>query len=623
MLDTLDATAVRSWCAVGLARLRDHQHEIDNLNVYPVPDGDTGTNLVLTMTSAGEAIAAEPGEPDGRTTELGVVLRCLARGALLGARGNSGVILSQIFTGIAEILADVPAADGKALAAALDRAAESARHAVAAPVEGTILTVVRAAADAALGTSGGGGDDLAAVVRAAAEAARAALARTPEQLPALARAGVVDAGGRGLVVLLDALVEVVTGGAPASAEPPVPGLDLGRPEVQAPRTPTAATPPRQAAVAATRETGSTEFGYEVQYLLDAPDEAVDRLRAALAGLGDSLVIVGARGPDPARRTWNVHVHVNDVGAALEAGVEAGRPHRISVTRFVDQMPPLEPVGPGHRAAAVDPAELAPPARPEPLQPLDLRSAPDGSVMEAAGVHAWAGDSGRPEPAVPRPHSRAVVVVCDGDDMAGLFAAEGAEVVRRHPDGAAPSTGEILDAVRATGAGRVVILPNDPNVTAAAAAAAAEARSTLVRAGVVPTRSPVRALAALAVRDPGRRFEDEIIAMAEAAGACRYAEVTTASREALTVAGRCQPGDVLALIQGEVSLIGQDLLGTCERLLDRLLGAGGEMVTLLTGDQAPPWLADRLIDHVRRNWPFVEVHCYRGGQPHYPLLVGVE
>jgi DAK2 domain fusion protein YloV len=620
VLDTLDATAVRSWCKVGLERLRGHQREIDELNVYPVPDGDTGTNLVLTMTSAGEAVAAEPAEPDGRTTGLGVVLRCLARGALLGARGNSGVILSQIFGGIAETLAEVPAAGGRALAAAFDRAAESARHAVAAPVEGTILTVIRAAADAALAASADGDrDDLADVVRTAAEAARVALARTPEQLPALARAGVVDAGGRGLVVLLDALVEVVTGATPAEAEAPV----------------AAATPPRRAAVDALREAGSDEFGYEVQYLLDAPDEAVERLRAVLASLGDSLVVVGARGPDPARRTWNVHVHVNDVGAALEAGVEAGRPHRISVTRFVDQMPAVAGAGGQAAVAGAGDQSAMGGAGGQPAvggaggQPAVAgigdsapQPAPPAEVI-AAGLRSWAGDGDRPEPAVPRPRARAVVVVCDGDDMAGLFAAEGAEVVRRHPDGAAPSTGEILDAVRATGAGRVVILPNDANITAAAAAAAAEARSALIRAGVVPTRSPVQALAALAVRDPSRRFEDDTIAMAEAAGACRYAEVTTASREALTVAGRCRPGDVLALIQGEVSLIGADLLDTCERLLDRLLGAGGEMVTLLTGDQAPPWLADRLIDHVRRNWPFVEVHCYRGGQPHYPLLVGVE
>ncbi|MDT4988000.1 MAG: fatty acid kinase, partial [Micromonosporaceae bacterium] len=220
-------------------------------------------------------------------------------------------------------------------------------------------------------------------------------------------------------------------------------------------------------------------------------------------------------------------------------------------------------------------------------------------------------------------ARAVVVVCDGDGMAALFTAEGAAVVRRHPDGAAPSTGEVLDAVLATGAGRVVIMPNDPNVLAAATAAAAQARSVRIRAGVVATRSPVQALAALAVRDPERRFADDVIAMAEAAGACRYAEVTTAVREALTVAGRCQAGDVLALVQGEVSLIGQDLVDTCQRLLDRLLGAGGELVTLVVGEQAPPGLADHLTAHLNRGWPFAEITCYRGGQPHYPLLVGVE
>lgn len=253
---------------------------------------------------------------------------------------------------------------------------------------------------------------------------------------------------------------------------------------------------------------------------------------------------------------------------------------------------------------------------EPARPAE--TAPD-----PAQVHSWAADVGRPEPAVADPRGRAVVIVCDGDGMADLFAGEGAAVVRRHPDGAAPSTGEILDAVRSTGAGRVVIMPNDSNVVAAAGAAAAEARAQRIRAGVVPTRSVVQALAALAVRDPGRRFEDDVIAMAEAAGACRYAEVTTASRDAVTVAGICRRGDVLALVQGDVTLIGQDLEETCVRLLDRLLGAGGELVTLIPGGQAPPGLTDRLTAHVARQWPFVEVHSYPGGQPHYPLLVGVE
>ena len=529
MLDCLDATAVRRWCAVGLEALRRHQQEIDELNVYPVPDGDTGTNLVLTLASAQEALAPADG-----STAHGEVLRLMARGALLGARGNSGVIVSQILKGLADALGDTPVVRGRALAGALHRAAAAAYEAVAEPVEGTVLTVVAAGAR---GARECGVDDLATVARAACDAAADALAHTPEQLPVLARAGVVDAGGRGLVVLLDALLETITG--EHREEEPAPARRPARP----PRT-------------AVRETGSIEYAYEVQFLLDAEAGAVDRLRTVLGGLGDSLVVVGAGGSGV--QTWNVHVHVNDVGAAIEAGVEAGRPHRITVARFADE----------ERPPSMD------------------------------------------------PDARGVVVVAPGAGIAELFTAEGAVVV-----GANPSTVEILDAIRAAAAGAVVVLPNDPNTQAVAVAAAAEADGTIVR--VVPTRSPVQALAALAIRDPGRSFDDDVIAMAEAAGACRYAEVTTASREALTVAGRCRPGDILALVEGEVNLIGGDLTETCRDLLDRLLAGGGELVTLITGVGAPAGLADTLTEHVAAAWPFVEVHVYDGGQPHYPLLVGVE
>lgn len=240
-------------------------------------------------------------------------------------------------------------------------------------------------------------------------------------------------------------------------------------------------------LAVVRETGSPEYAYEVQFLLDAPPEAVTRMRAELATLGDSLVVVGDGGSPADSTTWNVHVHVNDVGAAVEAGVAAGRPYRISVTRFADQAPPVD------------------------------HPATDG---------------------------RAAVVVATGVGIAELLAGEGATVVPGNP-----STGELLDAIRATAAARVVVLPNDPNTQAVASAAAREAHRLGVKVSVVPTRSPVQALAALAVRDPRRRFADDVIAMAEAAGACRYAEVCHAGREALTVAGPCRPGDVLALVEG--------------------------------------------------------------------------
>jgi uncharacterized protein len=547
VLDSLDATAIRRWCVMGLAGLRRHQREIDELNVYPVPDGDTGTNLVLTVAAADEALAVEEPEALG---SVGHTLHRAARGALLGARGNSGVILSQILRGLADALAAAPLAGGRALAAALGTASTAAYQAVAQPVEGTILTVARAAAQAAAAADS---DELATVAVAAADAARVALARTPEQLPVLARAGVVDAGGRGLCVMLDALVEVITGERPA----------------EVPAIPASPRPPLTMA----REAGSDEYAYEVQYLLDASASAVDLLKTALAKLGDSLVVVG--GGD----MWNVHVHVNDIGAAIETGVEAGRPHRITVTRFADQQAPAP-----------------------------------ASVEAVAADHGWAasGEEGGP---------RGVVVVAGGDGLAALFESEGATVVSSAA--AAPSTAEILAAIRAAGTRSVVILPNDPNVTAVASAAAAEARDAGIRAGVVPTRSPVQALAALAVRDVARRFEDDVIAMAEAVGACRHAEVTVASRDAITVAGRCQSGDILGLVDGEVNLIGKDLAQTCRLLLDRLLAGGGELVTLVTGAGAPPELAGSLAAHLDEHWPFVEVQTYPGGQPHYPLLVGVE
>jgi DAK2 domain fusion protein YloV len=553
VLTTLDDAAVHRWCGSGLAALRAHQHEIDELNVYPVPDGDTGTNLVLTLTSAAEALEGEIVEPEPDGTPLGRTMRRMARGALLGARGNSGVIVSQILRGMADSFATAAAVQGGELARALRTASEAAYAAVARPVEGTVLSVVAAAAE---GAGRIRSDDVVAVARAAARSAAEALARTPEQLPVLARAGVVDAGGRGLCLLLDALVEALSGVAPATAG-------------------TAVMPVR-------REVEKTQFGYEVQYLLDAPPAAVETLRATLDDLGDSLVVVGTGEGDPP--TWNVHVHVDDIGAAIEAGIAAGRPHRIAVTRLEDRLH-----ADGHEHA---PAET----------PGHLPSV--GSPP--AGDRAAADDT------------RGAVVVAAGDGLTALFEAEGATVVDRNP-----SIAEMLDAITATGAGQVVLLPNDANTHAVATSAAREAAAHGIRVSVVPTRSPVQALAALAVRDTGREFGDDVIAMAEAAGACRYGEVCTARREALTVAGRCRPGDLLGLVDGEVHIIGDNLTEVCRRLVDRMLGGGGELTTLVLGADAPAALEETLRDHVCEAWPFVELQCYTGGQPRYHLLVGVE
>ncbi|WP_436526943.1 DAK2 domain-containing protein [Actinoplanes sp. HUAS TT8] len=524
MLETLDAAAVHRWCDGGLEALRAHQREIDDLNVYPVPDGDTGTNLVLTLAAAQEAVESALHEEP--RTPLGRLMGRMARGALLGARGNSGVIVSQILRGMADSFATAVTVRGGELARALRQATDAAYGAVARPVEGTVLSVVAAAAEGAGRIKS---DNLVAVARAAARAAAEALARTPQQLPVLARAGVVDAGGRGLCVLLDALVDTVEGS--VFEQPLLPVV----------------TPSHRH----DEEKNCEGFGYEVQYLLDATPEAVEKLRTTLAGLGESLVVVGT-----GDGTWNVHVHVDEIGPAIEAGVEAGRPYKINVT-------PLEEKRPGA-------------------------------------------------------DSRGAVVVAAGDGLTALFEAEGAVVVDRNP-----STAEMLAAVHACGASAVVLLPNDANTQAVAVSAAREAEAAGVRVSVVPTRSPVQALAALAVRDHGRPFADDVIAMAEAAGACRYGEVCTAQRDALTVAGPCRAGDLLGLVDGEVHVIGRDLADVSHRLLDRMLGGGGELVTLVLGADASPDLEEDLRGHVHRTWPFIELQCYAGGQPRYHLLAGVE
>jgi DAK2 domain fusion protein YloV len=583
VLEALDAAAVRRWCSAALDGLTAHQQEIDELNIFPVPDGDTGTNLVLTMSAASEALRAE------LPTDAAAALAALARGAVLGARGNSGVIVSQLLRGIATELAAAggpgaagdpaggagrvpgggPAAGpggnlsgaaaagaglarrpaGRVLAAALDRAAGLAYEAVADPVEGTILSVARAAAD---GARAADSDDLGTVVRAARAAADEALAQTPRQLPALARAGVVDAGGRGLVVLLDALTAVVTGDLPPSPDP--------RPPAAAPRA--------GRALEAARETGSAEFDYEVQYVLAAGADAVRTLRAALAELGDSLVVVGT-----GDGLWNVHVHVNDVGAAIEAGVQAGRPRKITVTRFADQLA--------------------------------------ANAAGAAGGPAAAARTGV-----------AVVAVAPGEGVAGLFEAEGVVVVDGGPT-RNPSMAEVLAAINGTGAAAVVVLPNSGTVTGVAEAAAAQARAAGIEVAVVPTRSPVQGLAAVAVHDPSRWFGSDVIAMAEAAAATRWAEVTVAVRDALTMAGPCRAGDVLGLADGDVVLIGASVPAVARELIDRMLLLGGELMTVVLGMDADRGLGELLERHVAATHPEVEVSVYDGRQPHYPLLLGVE
>src|SRR3954453_13940455 len=538
---TFDLSVLVRFADQAVEGLGAAREEIDALNVYPVPDGDTGTNMFLTVESARDAMAAALEEhPD----DLRLAMRAYARGALLGARGNSGVIFSQLVGALLRRIGRAGPDDRSAavFAEGMALATDAAYAAVGKPVEGTILSVARASSEAAAKAAEVPEDRLGDVVRAAAGAAREARARTPEQLPLLARAGVVDAGGRGLCVVLDAAESAITGKRATTGS-----FHVGSPAIPGAHVPTG---------------DLTEEGpaYEVMYLLEPEDDAIPPLRQELAGLGDSLVVVGGEG------LWNVHVHVDDVGAAVEAGIRAGAPRRIQVTHFAEQ---------------VDRAR--------------------GKRAERAG--------------------RKLVIVAAGPGLNALFSESGAVVIDGGP-GRRPSTREVLEAIEQTAAEEVIVLPNDPDSLGVAEAAAHEAEAKGIHVVVIPTRAQVQGIAALAVHEPGRPLDSDVVQMAAAARGARHGAVTIAVKDAMTTAGPCSAGDVLGVVHGDFAIVGKDLYEVACGVLERLIGGGGELVTLLAGLEAGD-LAQACEAWVQRAHPGVDVVVYEGGQDRYPLLVAVE
>jgi len=544
--------------------LRAHREELNRLNVYPVPDGDTGTNLTLTLESVVR-------ELDGART-MPEVCAAIAKGSLMGARGNSGVIMSQVLRGLTEAFRDHEHVGAAQLALGLRRAADSAYEAVMRPVEGTILTVVRETAEeaeAALGGTGPGGAvadgaapagpageaELAALLDRLTQVAHASVARTPQLLPVLARAGVVDAGGRGFSLFLDAMASVVDGR-------PVP-----EPEV-------VATPAAVAAHAATEEGSSLR--YEVMFLLEAPDETVPALREAWAALGDSIVVVGGDG------LWNCHVHTDDIGGAIEAGIEAGRPRGIRVTDLSEQVEEEAWVR-AHTAGTRTEADEAP-----------------------AGAEARC--------------ATAVVAVAVGEGLARLLRSLGVHEVVAGGQTMNPSTAEILAAVDRCPADAVVVLPNNKNIIPVARQVGS---LTDKRVEVVPTTSVTQALAALVSYDPDAAVDVNAGAMTTSAAAVRSGEVTRAVRDAVAECGPIREGQWMALGPGGVIAATDGALDAALALVEALAGEGAEIVTVLAGADATPADVARLREHLEVAHPELEVEVHDGGQPLYPYLIGVE
>lgn len=558
--------------------LVSHQEFVNQLNVYPVPDGDTGTNMRRTL----DAVVAEiESVPAG---DLTATCSAVAHGALMGARGNSGVIVSQILRGMSGIWktadesspgaapgGDAPRLSSERFAAALTAAAEQAYTAVLNPVEGTILTVVRESAEAAAAAVAGGAA-LADTVRAARDGGRASLARTPELLPVLEAAGVVDSGGAGFMLLLDAASHVVAG-EPLPAPPEHVPAERIPPEPAAARAAAAVGPK----VGGVGELDVSEQRYEVMFLCSLADEHIEAFKQGWGRIGDSIVVVGGDG------TWNCHVHTNDIGAAIEVPLElGGRPFQIRVTDLFEEVAAEHEAREANLAATVSDGAASP------------------SELPAVGC--------------------AVVAVSSGDGISALFRDLGVQVVVSGGQTLNPSTAELLAAVEATNSDHVVVLPGNKNIIPVAEQVDALSAKTV---RVVPTRSMPEGLAALMAYDPEADAPANSHAMLAAADAVATGEITRAVRDTTTDAGPVRQGDWIGLVRGDgVVAIAADVVSAATQLLAKLIDSR-ELVTVLTGADADGDDVAAIESWLAAEHPDVEVEVHRGGQPLYPFLFGVE
>ena len=561
-LSALGADDLRAVMAGYRDALRLHQADINRLNVYPVPDGDTGTNMALTL----EAVVAEL-EGVHAGASLAEVCRAIGHGSLMGARGNSGVILSQLLRGMSERMgaAGTDGVGPELLVEAMTHAAELARKAVVRPVEGTILTVASAAADGA-GRSSSSGSGLVGVVEGAKGEAADALARTPEMLPVLKQAGVVDAGGSGFVLLLDAFL-LVLDGRPLPEPSGVSGPDLsalnggwaeGGPAGEAPDG----------------EYQVDDLRYEVMYLLAAPDDAIEAFKDVWAGIGDSIVVVGGDG------LWNCHIHTNDIGAAIEAAIECGRPQRIRVTDLDEQVEEERWVREHVGAPGAGPA------------------------VEGAGP----------------PPTTSVVAVVTGDGIGRIFRSLGVHHLVVGGQTMNPATADLVKAVEAVGSDDVVILPNNKNIRPVAEQVDALSSKTV---RVVATGSIVEGFAALLAYDPAAHAEANATAMAESAERVVPGEVTRAVRDSVTDAGEVRAGDFIGMSRDGVVAVADNVVLCTRLLLGRLLDDTHELVTLIEGEGSRVGDTRRIEEWLSEEYPEVALEVHHGGQPLYPYLLGIE
>src|ERR1700722_11717206 len=554
---------VLSGLTAALSWLEANQQEINDLNVFPVPDGDTGSNMYLTLRSAVEEAGDAPAP-----SAVDSVLAAAAHGSLMGARGNSGVILSQILRGFAH-----------GVAAALNEAAAVAYRAVMKPTEGTILTVVRDAA-AAGNTAASETDDIRVVLDRVVAEAHAAVERTIDQLQVLRDANVVDAGGFGLAVILEGFARAVGDAQPAAA-PPALLRRSGEPALRLPPRPGdmeatgSAVSRRGAAAIAPREQG---WGYCTEFLIYGPGLDVDAIRTELSALGESALVVG----DP--ELVRVHIHTGDPAGLIAAASSRGRMSKLKVEDMSAQ----------HH---------------------DVLMRADAEEAEAEAI----GTAAQERPQAP-PKPIGVASVAPGEGFRDIMSSLGADSIVSGGQTMNPSIEDLLNGVRAANAERVILLPNNGNVILTAEQVDPLAEGCEVR--VVPTRNLPQGISALLAFDPAADLAENAERMLAAIATVRAVGVTHAVRDTTVNGHDIKVGDVIAVVDDEITEVGDDYLGVIDAVLTSEQHAP-ELVTVYRGDEVSAADADTLVETLRAKHAGVEFEIQTGGQEHYPYVLSLE
>ncbi|HEV3123841.1 MAG TPA: DAK2 domain-containing protein [Candidatus Dormibacteraeota bacterium] len=558
-----------------LAWLQANQEAVNDLNVFPVPDGDTGSNMYLTLRSAVEDVQHLV-DPSSAAT----VMQAAARGSLMGARGNSGVILSQVLRGFSQGLGHRTRVDAAGIAAAFQEASAVAYKAVMKPTEGTILTVVRESAAAAR-RAADSSKDLREVLDEVVSEAHAAVQRTPDQLAVLRDAGVVDAGGFGYAVILEgfarALDEVNQPRPITPAQVATPGR-ASEPQLRSPedevRAPAIIEGRTGAAAVAEKKEG---WGYCTEFLITGPGLDFEGLRSELSALGDSSLVVGDA--DLVR----VHIHTHDPATLIGAASRRGTLSRLKVEDM---------------------------------------SAQHHEVLERAADEE--ARTGRPAQAV-KPATSArkplgVVTVALGEGFRSILEGLGADRVVAGGQTMNPSIEDLLNAAREVNASSVIILPNNSNVILTAEQVDELAPDVDVR--VVPTRNLPQGISALLALDPEAPLDGNCDRMREAAGAVTSVEVTRAVRDSVSNGKRIRSGQVIALVDDEIAEVGDDNLAVVDAVL-RKRDAEPELITVYRGAEVDDAEATRFVSALGERHPSVEFEVHEGGQEHYPYILSVE